>query len=81
MVFDKFNCSKENLSSFTIYIENKRASEWNRMFSKMYGKPKIPSNSENNGKRWYHTDYNVEGVTKMISINLLMNPSDKQSAQ
>ena len=49
------------------------------MFSKMYGKPKIPSNSENNGKRWYHTDYNVEGVTKMISINLLMNPSDKQS--
>ena len=49
------------------------------MFSKMYGKPKTPSNSENNGKRWYHTDYNVEGVTKMISINLLMNPSDKQS--
>ena len=78
-IFKEFNSEKENSNSFTILIENVRVHDWNSIFVKIYGEPRIPNDNESNGRHWDHQNYNIDGVEQKISITMWMNPKNKQS--
>ena len=79
-VFRSFNFEdiKENLSSFTINIDNNLSLIWDTVLTKHYGHPK---DRTFNGKHWKHFDYNDDHGNKVvITISKWHIPKkDKQS--
>ena len=81
-VFRSFNFDaiKENLSSFTINIDNGTSLIWDTVLTKHYGKP-IDRTRNNNGKHWKHPDYLDDNSNKgHITIGKWHQPKkDNQS--
>ena len=78
--FRQFNFTdiKENLSSFTIKIENHQSLEWDVVLTKHYG---VPVDRKQNGKHWKHLDYSDDGYNSgAVTIGKWHIPKkDKQS--
>ena len=73
-----FNDIKENLSSFTIKIDNHLSFFWDKILTKHYG---TPIDRKANGKHWKHLDYSDDSLNKgHIAIGKWHIPKkDKQS--
>ena len=79
-VFKNFNFKdiKENLSSFTIKIDNDLSLIWDTILIKHYGNP---IDRQGNGKHWKHRNYSDDNSNKgVITIGKWHVPKkDKQS--
>ena len=70
-IFKEFNLEKENSNSFTILIENVRVHDWNSIFVKIYGEPRIPNGNESKGRHWDHQNYNIDGMQRYCGVSFL----------
>ena len=77
-LFEEFNFSRKNKSSFTIFIENDLSLTWNEVLSKAYGEPE---DKGINGMHWSHKDYEYHELEKSdIYLRKYHKPkSDKTS--
>ena len=60
-LFEEFNYSRKNKSSFTIFIENDLSLIWNEVLENRYGGPE---DKGVNGLHWSHKDYEFNELEK-----------------
>ena len=60
-LFDEFNFSRKNKSSFTIFIENDLSLIWNEVLENTYGKPE---DKGIHGLHWSHKGYGYQELEK-----------------
>ena len=63
-----FNKVKENLRSFTIFIENETYFTWNKVLSNCYGVP-LDRQANGNGLHWKVVNYTDGNLTSNLSIS------------
>ena len=60
-LFEDFNISRKNKSSFTIFIKNYLSFIWDKVLEKRYGKP---DDKDVNGLHWTHLSYAFKDLEK-----------------
>ena len=79
-LFRKYNFEKENMYTFTVFLENDSSFVWDEVLTDNYGQP-IDRTKTNNGKQWTIQDFkcnNEENVSSKVFLTKYHMPkSDK----